>query len=94
MITIPRTKSNSIPHEVSAKYSSATIDIIPSPGRGLVAGSAVRTVLDFGGVTDVVTKIYTRSKNKLVIARATIDALKQLRPRPAKAQPEAEVAAS
>jgi small subunit ribosomal protein S5 len=78
MITIMRTKSNSIPHDVSAKYASSTIEIIPSPGRGLVAGSAMRTVLDFGGVTDVVTKIHSRTKNKLTIARATIMALKKL----------------
>jgi small subunit ribosomal protein S5 len=52
MITIPRTKNNSIPHEVKAKYASSTVEIMPSAGRGLVAGSAVRTVLDFGGVTE------------------------------------------
>jgi len=78
LITISRTKSGSIPHQVMAKYASSTVEIIPSEGRGLVAGSAVRTVLDFGGVTDVVTKIHTRSKNKLTIARATIAALKKL----------------
>lgn len=79
LISIPRTRSNSIPHEVSAKYASAVLEVIPSPGRGLVAGSAVRTVLDLGGVTDVVAKIYTRSKNKLTIARATVAALSKLR---------------
>ena len=79
LITVPRTASGSIPHEVMAKYASSTVEIIPSKGRGLVAGSAVRTVLDFAGITDVVTKIHTRSKNKLTIARATITALKKLR---------------
>ncbi len=79
LFTVPRTVSGSIPHEVSAKYASSTVEIIPSTGRGLVAGSAVRTVLDLAGVTDVVTKIHTRSKNKLTIARATVEALKQLR---------------
>jgi ribosomal protein S5 len=39
----------------------------------------MRTVLDLGGVTDVVTKISTRSKNKLTIARATVAALASLR---------------
>ena len=39
----------------------------------------MRTVLDLAGVTDVVTKIHTRSKNKLTIARATVEALKKLR---------------
>ena len=79
MITIPRVKGNSIAHAVEAKYASSTVEIIPSPGRGLVAGSAVRTVLEYGGVTDVVTKIHSRSKNKLTIARATVEALRQLR---------------
>jgi len=79
LFTIPRTASGSIPHEVSTKYASSTVEIIPSRGRGLVAGSAMRTVLDLAGVTDVVTKIHSRSKNKLTIARATVEALKKLR---------------
>lgn len=79
LFTVPRTASGSIPHQVLMKYSSSTVEIIPSKGRGLVAGSAVRTVLDLAGVTDVVTKIHTRSKNKLTIARATVAALKKLR---------------
>jgi small subunit ribosomal protein S5 len=79
LFTVPRTSSGSIPHEVSSKYASSTVEIIPSRGRGLVAGSAMRTVLDLAGVTDVVTKIHTRSKNKLTIARATVAALKKLR---------------
>lgn len=79
LFAVPRTATGSIPHQVSAKYASSTVEIIPSRGRGLVAGSAVRTVLDLAGVTDVVTKIHTRSKNKLTIARATVAALKKLR---------------
>ena len=79
LITVVRTASGSIPHQVSMKYASSTVEIIPSKGRGLVAGSAVRTVLDLAGVTDVVTKIHSRSKNKLTIARATVEALKKLR---------------
>jgi small subunit ribosomal protein S5 len=79
LFTVPRTATGSIPHQVSAKYASSTVEVIPSKGRGLVAGSAVRTVLDLAGVTDVVTKIHTRSKNKLTIARATVAALKKLR---------------
>lgn len=78
LMAVLRTSSGSIPHEVMAKYSSSIVEIIPSRGRGLVAGSAVRTVLDLAGVTDVVTKVHTRSKNKLTIARATVAALKKL----------------
>jgi len=78
MITVHRTKSGSLPHGVSAKYASSEVTLIPSPGRGIVAGSAMRTVLEFAGVTDVVGKILSRSKNKLTIARATVKALSTL----------------
>ncbi|MBP6860090.1 MAG: 30S ribosomal protein S5 [Candidatus Pacebacteria bacterium] len=81
LITVMRTDSNSIPHDVIAKYASSTVEIMPSAGRGLVAGSAMRSVLELAGVTDVVTKIHTRTKNKLTIARATVAALSSLRAR-------------
>lgn len=79
LITVTRTAGNSIPHQVTDKYAASIVEIMPSPGRGLVAGSAMRTVLDLAGVTDVVTKIHSRTKNKLTIARATVNALKKLR---------------
>ncbi|HVW82938.1 MAG TPA: 30S ribosomal protein S5, partial [Candidatus Paceibacterota bacterium] len=79
MITVARTAERSIPHGARAKYAASDVELKPSAGRGLVAGSAVRTVLAAAGVTDVVSKIHTRSKNKLTIARATVEALKQLR---------------
>jgi len=81
MITIKLTKTNSIAHEVSAKESSAVVEIMPAPTRGLVAGSAVRNLLELAGITDVSAKIRSGSKNKLNMARATIKALGQLKPR-------------
>jgi small subunit ribosomal protein S5 len=81
LITVPLTSGRSIEHDVKAKYASSTVEIIPSKGRGIVAGSAMRIVLEYAGVTDVIAKIHTRSKNKLTIARATIDALKSLQTR-------------
>jgi small subunit ribosomal protein S5 len=72
------TDNMSIPHDVRAKYASAEIMIFPAPGRGIAAGSATRNILELGGLTDVTSKIMTRSKNKLNIARATVEALKQL----------------
>jgi len=77
LITVSRTTDNSIAHDVTVKYSSSIVSIIPSPGRGVVAGSAMRTVLEYAGVTNVVAKILTRTKNKLTIARATVEALRQ-----------------
>lgn len=79
MITIKLTKTNSLPHQVMAKSSSGTIQLIPAPSRGLVAGSAVRNVLELAGITDVSAKILSGSKNKLNMARATIKALSTIR---------------
>ncbi|QSH39268.1 30S ribosomal protein S5 [Candidatus Kaiserbacteria bacterium] len=78
MITIARTETNSLPHNTEAKYGSTVIEIRPAQGRGLVAGASVRTVLELGGVTDVTTKILSRSKNKTNIARAAVVALLKL----------------
>jgi small subunit ribosomal protein S5 len=79
MITITMNKDSHIPHDVHVKYASSEVMIMPAPGRGLVAGSSVRNVLELGGVKDVTAKIFSRSKNKLNNARAAVEALKQLK---------------
>lgn len=79
MIRIRTTEAMSIPHDVLAKNSSGIVEIRPAPDRGIVAGSSVKTVLELAGVKDVTAKIHSGSKNKLNIARATIDALKKLK---------------
>ena len=79
MVRINTTDTNSIPHDTEAKYSASVVELRPSPARGIVAGSSVRTVLEFAGITDVTAKIHSRSKNKINNARATVDALKDLR---------------
>lgn len=79
MIKVALTDKNSISHEVSAKFKSARVELRPAPGRGLVAGSAVRVVLSIAGLHDVNAKIISRSKDKLNIARATINALAGLK---------------
>lgn len=78
MIKVNSTKDMSIPHEVFAKYASARVTIRPVKDRGLVAGSATRTVLELAGLTNVAAKIVSPSKNKLNIARATVEALQNL----------------
>jgi small subunit ribosomal protein S5 len=78
MITVPLTQNRSISRNVEAKYCASSIQIRPSAGRGLVAGSSVRTVLELGGVTDVTAKILSRSHNPVNNARAAIEALRQI----------------
>ncbi len=79
MIKLNLTKNMSIPHEVDAKFSSSRVHIMRAPGKGILAGSSVRTVLEFAGVKEVSAKIFSRSKNKLNNANAAIKALSQLK---------------
>ena len=79
MIQVKQTTNGSIPHEVKVKYSSSRILIMPAPGKGILAGSSARTVLEFAGLKEISAKIFSRSKNKINNARATIKALNQLK---------------
>lgn len=79
MLTVPMNKEGHILHDVHTKYASSEVMIMPAPGRGIVAGSSVRTVLEHAGVKDVTAKIFSRSKNKLNNARAAVEALKLLK---------------
>ena len=81
MIKVNLTKNGSIPHEVSSKYSSSRVLIMRAPGKGILAGSSVRTVLEFAGAKEVSAKIFSRSKNKINNAKAAIKALAQLKPK-------------
>ena len=78
MITLTLTKNRSIKHNVEAKFCASVVEIRPSPGRGLVAGSSVRTVLELAGVSDVTAKLLSRSKNPINNARAAMAALESV----------------
>lgn len=78
MIKVKTTETMSIPHEVDAKFGSSKVLLIPARGKGLVAGSSVRNVLDLAGLSNISAKVLSRSKNKLNNARVAIKALKQL----------------
>jgi small subunit ribosomal protein S5 len=68
-------KKNTIPQNVFCKLGSAKIILKPAiPGKGIIAGGAVRAVVDLAGIKDVVSKSLGTS-NKLNVARATIKAL-------------------
>jgi len=79
MITVPMNKEHQISHDVRVKFASSEVMVMPAPGKGLVAGSSVRTVLELAGIKDVTAKLLSRSKNKLNNARATVEALKLLK---------------
>jgi small subunit ribosomal protein S5 len=52
---------------------------MPARGRGLVAGSSVRPVLELAGISNIVAKVHSGSKNGLNNARAAVEALKTLK---------------
>jgi small subunit ribosomal protein S5 len=75
MITIPRA-GNTIPHEVFAKYSASKVILRPaSPGTGVIAGGAVRAIMEAAGIKDVLSKCIG-SKNPINVIQATLKALK------------------
>jgi len=79
MITVKTTPEMSIPHEVGAKYCSGVVKLMPAPGRGIIAGSAVRDIAELAGIHHINGKILCGTKNKLNIAKATIKALESLK---------------
>lgn len=71
---------DTIPHEVQAKVSGANVLVKPaSPGTGLIAGGVVRVLLEVAGVKNALSKSLG-SSNKINIAYATVEALKQGKP--------------
>lgn len=79
IITVPIVR-NTIPHEIVAKFDSATILLKPAAvGTSIIAGSSVRPILELAGVENVVAKCLTRTTNKVNNAYATMVALRSLK---------------
>jgi len=78
LIKVPLVKST-VPHEQYGKYSGSLIYLKPAaPGTGVIAGGAMRAVLESVGVHDVLAKS-KGSSNPHNVVKATIDALVQMR---------------
>lgn len=78
MIRIPLVRGT-IPHEVNMKYKAARIRLLPAAeGTGIIAGGALRVVLEHAGVKNVLSKRFGTG-NTLVNAQAVMLALQKLR---------------
>lgn len=78
LVRIPLDKGT-IPHEQKGKYGGARVLLLPAAtGTGVIAGGAIRAVLESAGVRDVLSK-NQGSSNPHNVVKATFDALLQLR---------------
>ena len=77
-------RGTTIPHEITAEFAGARVFLKPAPkGTGVIAGGAVRPIIEMLGVKDILSKIQG-SSSKLNNAYATIIALQGLREAPEK----------
>ena len=79
MVYIERDENDSIYHQIIGRFGSANVMLKPAPaGTGIIAGSAVRAVMELAGIKNVITKCIG-SHNKQNVVHASMEGLKKLK---------------
>lgn len=78
LITVPLSGST-IPHRVDTAFGASKVMLKPAaPGTGVIAGGAVRAVVEAAGIHDILSKVHG-SNNKINVVKAAIQGLSELR---------------
>lgn len=72
-------RANTIAHEVTAQFGACTVFLKPAPdGTGIIAGGAVRAVLELAGLKNIYSKVYG-ARSPINMVRATVEALESIK---------------
>jgi small subunit ribosomal protein S5 len=78
MIRVPM-KGTTVPHTITGRFGAGRVLLRPaSPGTGVIAGGAVRAVMESAGVADILTKCIG-TDNPYNVVRATFEGIRQLK---------------
>jgi small subunit ribosomal protein S5 len=79
LMRVPVVKGETIPHTIIGKYGACSVYLKPAPdGTGVIAGGAVRAILELAGVKNIYSKVYG-SRASINMVRATVNGLKRLK---------------
>ncbi len=79
LMRVPVVKGETIPHTIIGKYGACSVYLKPAPdGTGVIAGGAVRAILELAGIKNIYSKVYG-SRSSINMVRATVNGLKRMK---------------